>query len=433
MSDTPDQARALRFMVEEMRAEPTPDIAWDDLEQKLLSRIARNEEPRYVPRASAPSSFARVASFAVAAAVLALGIGLGGMSGDRRAAMGETPDTARAVTPVAIESVALAGGEAGVRGDHDLLALRVGDAIETGAEPATFVQAGSVRWTLAPSSRAIIRARGVGGVGHVVALERGSIQAEVTPRDPSEGLVEAFAVEAGGTRVAVHGTLFSVTLAANEVVVDVEHGAVAVGPVGHVGMTTGHLLVGPARASFSLDGGRLARRLSRWGHPTPQARATAMPVAALDAPASPAADDAVRGEADESAATPAHPSRQVAVSAPVAAHPAAAPGQAPAAEPAVEAPVAPAVPPAPQFLTESVIRSELAQCFRQTHPAGVSEAVKSASWTFVLSVRADGSIQSGKFDPPADNDFTNCAGKLLGRSFESGPARKVIVSVSFGK
>ena len=93
----------------------------------------------------------------------------------------------------------------------------------------------------------------------------------MTPRDPSEGLVEAFAVEVGGTRVAVHGTAFSVKREGDRVLVDVVHGTVAVGPVGHVGATTGHLLVGPSRASFSLDGGRTARLLIARGRSWPPA------------------------------------------------------------------------------------------------------------------------------------------------------------------
>ena len=63
--------------------------------------------------------------------------------------------------------------------------------------------------------------------------------------------------------MAVHGTAFSVTIDGDHLVVDVEHGAVAVGPVGYVGATTGHLLVGPSRASFALDGGRTARLIER--------------------------------------------------------------------------------------------------------------------------------------------------------------------------
>ena len=173
-------------------------------------------------------------------------------------------------------AVAFEPGSVRVR---DLSALRVGDVVEAGDAPVPLRprRAGDVgdgarlrgaralhrsRWGRPPCPRPS-PAKGASGVGYTVALERGAIRAEVTPRDPSEGLVEAFAVEVGGTRVAVHGTAFSVKIEGDRAIVDVEHGAVAVGPVGHVGATTGHLLVGPSRASFSLDGGRTARLLAR--------------------------------------------------------------------------------------------------------------------------------------------------------------------------
>ena len=113
--------------------------------------------------------------------------------------------------------------------------------------------------------------------GHTLELERGSVQAEVVPRAPAEGLVEAFAVEVGQTRVAVHGTSFTVTRLADGVLVDVEHGAVAIGPTSHHGDTTGHLLVGPSRAIFSTRGGSVARFVPRTSEP-------AAPVLAMEAP-----------------------------------------------------------------------------------------------------------------------------------------------------
>src|SRR5262249_7983131 len=142
--------------------------------------------------------------------------------------------------------------------------------------PVSFRRDGAVAWTLAPRGRVVVRSLGVSGVGHTVELERGSIRAEVTPRDPAEGLIEAFAVEVENTRGAVHGTAFSVTREGDSVIVDVEHGSVAVGPKGHVGVTTGHLLVGPKRAAFSLDGGRTARLLPRPAEEPPEHAALAV-------------------------------------------------------------------------------------------------------------------------------------------------------------
>src|SRR5205085_6851243 len=91
-----------------------------------------------------------------------------------------------------------------------------------------------------------------------IELAYGSVHADVVPR--AEG--EAFAVEIEHTRVAVHGTSFTVSREGDRVVVEVAHGSVAVGPTGHPGSTQGWLLVGPDQASFSLDGARDAEWLA---------------------------------------------------------------------------------------------------------------------------------------------------------------------------
>lgn len=405
---SPDYERALERVVDEVRDERTPIIDWERVEARLLARVARDEAPRFAPRTER-SVLARVATYAAAAAVVALGLGASAGHGPR----GPSARPPHAVDPA---SVALVEG-----GDHDFTRLAVGDAIETSAEPVTFGEAGSVRWTLAPSSRAIVRAKGVGGVGHVVTLERGSLRAEVVPRDPSEGLVEAFAVEVGGTRVAVHGTLFTVAHAGDHAVVDVEHGAVAIGPIGHVGATTGRLLVGPARARFSLDGGRSAFLLPRDASVEPTA-----PLASSQEPTTQAASHGSALSAGD--ASPAAPRAQHPAVA--AAHPvsAAAPQAEPAApEPAVVAEPAPAVA-APVYLTEASLRAHLGQCVAET--VGSSAVVQSVSSTFRLQVRADGTIQSARFDPPLKGDMQACAGRVLGGRFETGP-QALAIPVSF--
>ncbi len=329
---------------------------------------------------------ARVLGFAAAAAVLALGITSASSSGE----LGSHVMAEPIPHAVAAAGIAFEPGSATVR---DLSELRPGDVVAAGAEPVSFGRAGLVTWTLAPGSA--LRVRSAAEVGHTVVLERGSLRAEVTPRDPAEGLVEAFAVEVPGTRVAVHGTAFSVTLEGDRAIVDVEHGAVAVGPVGHVGATTGHLLVGPSRASFSLDGGRTARLIER--NPEPIAVAAAEgPAPTVEAPSQGAVALAEPPVAPSVAAAP-QPGRT---------------GHGPA-HPAGVAAVAP--PEAP-LLTAGVVRARLERCFKQSDLNGSSNLAVSVSTTLRIDVNPDGSPHA-VFDPPVKPALVPCAGSAIAGRF----------------
>ena len=130
-----------------------------------------------------------------------------------------------------------------------------------GDEPLRFTLPGVASWALAPRSTVVIASL---GVPHLLVLEEGEVTAQVVPK-PSSATQESFAVEAGPSRVAVRGTVFSVDRSDDRVTVQVHHGKVMVGPAGTSGATDGHLLVGPSQASFSLTrtdargGERLAR------------------------------------------------------------------------------------------------------------------------------------------------------------------------------
>ncbi|MEO5729656.1 MAG: FecR family protein, partial [Byssovorax sp.] len=259
MSDSNGASRALRVMVEELRAEAPPELPWADVERKLMLEVIKSEEARAAREAAAPrSAFLQTFAFAAAAALIAFGVSTSGSD--------SAPVAAARLEPIVVDiaQIEAAPGEPGKLGALDLAKLDAGDVVVTKDAPVTFRREGVVAFTLAPSSRITVRSTGDSrGVGTTVELEQGAVHAEVTPRPASEGLVEAFAVEVARTRVAVHGTAFSVGRTEAGILVDVEHGTVAVGPTGNVGVTTGHILVGPSRATFSLDGGRRARFLSR--------------------------------------------------------------------------------------------------------------------------------------------------------------------------
>jgi hypothetical protein len=446
VSQTHDEIRALRVMVDELRAEPAPELAWDAIEQRLLSRISSHVGARpgaeslhlegaprllpvplqFAPPPRASSPLMRVFGFAAAAAVLALGVG--SITHDS-----EVPQAAAPARHV-IEStaVAFAPGSAPRSNARDLSTLRPGDVVEAGDAPVTFGQAGLAQWTLAPGSA--LRVRSV-GVGHTVALERGSLRAEVTPRDASEGLVEAFAVEVGGTRVAVHGTAFSVTIEGNRAVVDVEHGAVAVGPVGYAGATTGHLLVGPSRASFSLDGGRSARFVERVAQPSLVA---VLPEGARERPAvdvdevreAPAVVARAEGAvaAAPKPALSAHASANPAVDAPTVA---VGGGTAPPAaipEPEVrEAPVVAAVLP---VLSIAGIQGRIARCFKHDPAADPTAVRVSVSSTLTITLEADGSVRKMGLSPALKADVTNCIGGAVSGHY-SGDRREIQVPITF--
>jgi hypothetical protein len=400
-----DTARALRLVTDEARAEPVPELAWDDVERRLLERISRRQPPRWAVPTRPASVLPRLLGFVAAAAAVTLLLTAGG----RAPAAVVVPAPERVVDVAALP---LVPGSS----DRDLGALATGDVFESGDAPVTFFQAGSVRWTLAAGSRARIASAGVGGIGHVVTLERGAIRAEVVPRAASEGLVEAFAVEAAGTRVAVHGTLFTVAREADAVLVDVEHGAVAVGPTGHAGVTTGRLLVGPARASFSLDGGRSARFVPRDGAPV---------AAVLAAPA----DDRVAA-AGRAEVTPLDPPRAT------AAGPGLHPGR-PSAGASTHGPVVAAPAPAGDETraaaspaNEAQVGARVNRCIADRQHARTDGVVVSVSSTLEVTLRDDGSVQSLRFDPPVRADLQECAQSIWGSRFAASQ-RTLRIPVSF--
>jgi hypothetical protein len=383
-----------------LRAERPAEPRWEDVEQKLLARI---EAPLPARPARVPSWRERTATLAAAAAAIALGVSAGGAGAP-----------AAAPPPERVLDLAAAPRAAG-HGDIDLRALRPGDAVETAGAEISLVDPGAVRWTLSPWSRAVVRASGSDGVGHIVRLTQGSLHAEVTPRDPAEGLVEAFAVDVGGTRIAVHGTVFTVTRLDDGVEVDVERGAVVVGSAATTGAITGHILVGPSRGAFSLDGGRTARLLPASGAPIaarPPAVALADPETA-QAAAVEAHDAAAPARGAPGMPLPAHPPAPAAAAALSDSDPGAAPVTAPpAAEPSRE----PAA-----TLTPASVRAALTGCFAARQRRSSSSMETSIVSTLRISVRGDGSIAGVRFDPPLKPELQQCAQSVYAGRFEPPP------------
>ncbi|WP_437775488.1 FecR domain-containing protein [Sorangium sp. So ce1097] len=421
MSGAKQYERAREHMEQQLRAEEPPEPRWDAIERELFARIDRPAPARCAapPRRS---PLGRALGFAAAAAAIALAIVAAGRS---------APPVAVAPAPPRARDLAEIPRAPGAADDLDFRALRPGDSIEAAAHAVSFADVGSVRWTLLPDSRAVVRAVGAAGVGHVIALERGSVRADVVTRAPEEGLVEAFAVEVDGTRVAVHGTLFTVTRLDGRVEVDVEHGTVAVGPAAYRGATTARLLVGPSRGTFSLDGGRDARLLQRPAEQDSAPAAASPPPARPPAPQRPAtagahqpsgsAAVAAAAAHDEEPAAPAASSVGEPI-APPPAEPAPADAGPAAAQPSAAAPAAEAQQaPPPPALTPASVQSLLSSCFAGETAGGPSSVRRSIVSTLRISVRPDGSVAGVRFDPPLRPALQACAEGLYRGRFAEGP------------
>jgi hypothetical protein len=421
MSGAKHYDRAREHMERLLRAEQPPEPRWDTIERELFARIERAAPVR---RAAPPqrSPLGRALGFAAAAAAIAFAVLAAGRSAPPVTAT-STPPRARDLAEVPVA----AGGDR-ASGDLDFRALRPGDSVEAADHAVSFVDVGSVRWTLLPDSRAVVRAVGAAGVGHVISLERGSVRADVVTRAPEEGLVEAFAVEVDGTRVAVHGTLFTVTRLEGRVEVDVEHGTVAVGPAAYRGATTAHLLVGPSRGTFSLDGGREARLLDR---PAPQegAAAVASPEPApAPAPPQPAVGARPPGGA---ALAPAVVARAEEPAAPAVAEPTALLSPLTTEPPPAAAPPSPEAQEAsgPPALTPASVQSLLSSCFARESASGRSSVRRSIVSTLHVSVRPDGSVAALRFNPPLRPALQACAEGLYRGRF-TGSSRQLDIPLT---
>ena len=405
-----DRAReqALAALTKEASEQPLPEIDWERLESKVLAGCAITTAPATVtsriaraPWAPAPPTWSSspwpMAIAAAAAAAVIVGNPAGSLDAPGR------PERAHSVTKPR-SSIANLGS------------LDVGDVAETGLHSAVYDEPGVARVALAPSSRFEVVANDLDAEragGMTVALSHGSIHADVTPRTDGE----VFAVEVERTRIAVHGTSFTVSREGDRVVVDVAHGSVAVGPVGHRGATHGWLVVGPDRASFSLDGARAAA----WLGPAPSTASasvqpTAEPIAAVVAntAASRAKRPSITGTASPRVDMTAAGSNKGEV--------AVATGTNPKVTGWGEGATAVGRDPSEQEAAEvAAILRHLSACYeKQASAFGVRFSVESS---LTLTILQSGAIREGVFLPPLSPTLMSCADKAIGAAhFPPGEA-----------
>lgn len=215
--ESPEEA--LRSLVRDARAEQPRELDWSGIEQRLMQQVER--APHATQRSPYPLAWAGLA----AAAAMALFF----VSQRSKVTVPQAP-------PAIVEA------SEPLRKNGDLLTL--GSRVSTGERELSVDHAGRATWTLAPSSSAVLSERGE----HItVQLERGSVLSEVVPNPKPE----TFVIEAARARIAVHGTVFRVSLEGDRVIVSVREGTVAVGP--HSGVPA-FFLKAPAHGDFAADG-----------------------------------------------------------------------------------------------------------------------------------------------------------------------------------
>jgi ferric-dicitrate binding protein FerR (iron transport regulator) len=219
MSARDSREEGLRRLVRDARAEKTAELDWSRVEERLIRQAERG----------APKPERSPYAFAWAALAIAAAVAVWLVSERSRDTLPQAP-------PPIIEATEP------LRRNGNALAL--GTRIEAGEREVAVDHAGRATWTLAPSSSALLTER---AERIAVRLERGSVLSEVVPNPKPE----TFIVEAAGTRVAVHGTVFRVALEGGRVIVTVREGTVAVGPIGAV---PAFFLKAPAHGDFATDG-----------------------------------------------------------------------------------------------------------------------------------------------------------------------------------
>lgn len=405
MSDGSDrQMMALRRVMDEVRGGPPPGLDWSALERRTLDRIDADTLARLRP-APERRGLGVSLTFAVAAAAFLLVV-----AGQEAPGLSNSSLTAfrAAEVPLDLATLPTVAASPAIEAQRLASAIPAGSRVEAGVTPERFVWPGVAAWELAAGSSAVVERS---GTAPLIRLDRGTIHASVVPREDSSGLVEALIIEATGTRVAVHGTRFSVSREGPRVVVDVEEGVVTVGPAGQRGPTMGSLVTGPARAAFSVRDGSLLGVLDR-GEPVVHAPASADARGTLDPmPRSPVAPrpDSV----SISASQPAKPAAVATAAADALKAPAASPGAAPA-------------PTEPLPLTLDDARRQLVGCLSRPGTESDHALRVMASTDAHVGLDSEGRVSRVRFDPPLRPDLQHCAGLLLGRTLSTAGARPVI-------
>jgi len=279
--------------------------------------------------------------------------------------------------------------------------LALGAPVTALDQPRRVEHPGRASWVLAPGSRGRVLSAASGVLR--VALERGSLDAEVVPSlgasAPGPSPAEAFIVEAQGTEVAVHGTRFRVTLSGDHTHVAVSQGQVVVRPLGQrAGTTLAAGMSAEFRAGVVEPPLLPAASASAAPRTSPSGRAAAGPA--------PERGSLQRGRA----ALPAAPASGSGV-APASGAGAGSGSESapPTASSPSHAASAVAVEPALRAITERV-----QSCFRR-HTPGPSELRIELSTELAFWVEPSGELLQADFEPPLAPAVEACVAAELGQ------------------
>jgi ferric-dicitrate binding protein FerR (iron transport regulator) len=342
------EEQALDRLVNELRELPAPELDWDRVEARLMAA------PRPVVSARSSSFFERLRLPAAALVAVTAGALL--------FTQHHAPAPAAQPKPVAEVPKGPLNGDS----------LALGTRVTAGNQNVVVEHAGRARWTLDPYATASVADT---GEFLTVRLESGALSASVVPKPKPE----TFAVEVGGTRVAVHGTAFRVERVGDRVLVEVTEGVVAVEPAS-AHSDPSFLLRRGSRGSFGLDGR------------TGSVEGNASVVMLEGAPRS---HREIARVAAPSAVRPQNPASAPAASAPVTV--------APTAKPASTLPDQPSISNIESGVSTAV--ELMNRCFQKSHSSDIRVSV---STSMTLSVSADGTVQSVTFGPPLAPPVEDC-------------------------
>jgi hypothetical protein len=302
--------------------------------------------------------------------------------------------------------------------------LRPGDVLETQGAVAFFAKNGpdkglKVAWELEDRSRATVVKD---GAALILALERGAVEAQVTPVPGGE----AFAVDVapprsaqarsteeaaptGATRIAVHGTHLRVSVSGPLATVDLNEGVVSIGPAPRAGATTGTLVTAPAHVEIDT---RDPEHTLRVDH----------------------GPSTVRPPVDLAASMLEPPTRApLAAAPPIPLGPEPLERRAPASPAAAPAPQLPPPPkadapahlPAPDPNAEQTILAAIKAC-DAGRPKSADNVRVMISSKLELRVGAEGMVELARFDPPLTPELQTCAATTIYKTRFSSPGAVTI-------
>lgn len=383
-------------------------VRWDAIEGRLFTRIAsaQHAERRSLAPGRGRSWTTAAAGLVSAAAVAAIVVG--GAHDTTRVEPGPVRPVDDVTSIARIDGVGpvLVNGRPVTAGT----ALHLDDVIEARGAQTTVSRPGKVTLVVERGSSAVVtHLQGV----LVLALTRGAIEAQVTPVATSE----AFAVDVGPSRVAVHGTRFRVARAGERVVLDLNEGVIAVGETPRIGSTMGGLVIAPAHAEFMAADPRTTLRVT---HEASAIRAPAL----LESAGQPKPET-------PSSFPPAFPPVPTTAGARADRGEVAAPAvtATPRAEPRPGPNVSGwATGAAPDPNAQASIAAAVRSCFAErVHADNVTVLV---STTLFLQLHEDGSVSSARFEPPVAPDVNACSAESIYRArFTHGGTVTIPVSV----